>query len=102
LHRFLLKTVLPTPFTGKSPNWRSSRCVLHPQTRFSSGAENEEKSRTAIYTISHDAHVSACMLPTYQQKSGCPDQALNEAFGRQCRMIHLRNARWRQQVLSDP
>jgi len=31
---------------------------------FFSGAENEEKSRTAIYTISHDADFSTCFFRT--------------------------------------
>jgi hypothetical protein len=54
---------------------------LHPQTRFS-GAENEEKSRTAIYTISRDADVSACMLPVLPAKERLPDRILNNKFHR--------------------
>jgi hypothetical protein len=79
--------------------WRSSPCVLHPQARLSSGAENEEKRRTAIYTISHRADVSACMLRTSLAKERLPDRALTWK-----EMPHdpLRNTSWCQQVSIGP
>jgi hypothetical protein len=55
--------------------------------------ENEERSRTAIYTISHDADLRVCMLVALPAKERLFDRALNEALGKQCRKIHVRDAR---------